>query len=197
MTTPRKAAPANEYEADELQMHIDNTRRLYDQKRAIELLLLRKVKAGKYSHALAPKAFLYVAEAGAKDYRREYGADDPRSFNPATRLVVAKAFVREFEAEHDIKVANPAKRRMTMADVKRRAAAAGSHYFDRGNSKFFGGDRFSGPYAGPGGVFFVQSNKSGISVRPVESDGRIGYLAGNYSSVVSARAAAKAMAKRA
>lgn len=117
----RKPAPANEYEADELQLHIDNTRRLYDQKRAIEMLLLRKVKAGKYSHTLAPKAFLYVAEAGAKDYRREYGADDPRSFNPATRLMVAKAFVREFEAEHDIKVANPAKKRARKAPARKPA----------------------------------------------------------------------------
>jgi hypothetical protein len=124
MPTKRKPAPANEYEADELRMHIDNTRKLYDQKRAIEMLLLRKVKAGKYSHALAPKAFLYVAEAGAKDYRREYGADDPRSFNPATRMMAAKEFVREFEGESEFRdaggkrIANPSRKRKSTAKRK-------------------------------------------------------------------------------
>lgn len=121
----RKPAPANEYEADELRMHIDNTRRLYDMKRAVELSLLRKARAGKYSSVLAPKAFLYVVTAGAKDYRREYGADDPRSFNPATRLMAAKDFVKEFEGEMEFREAigrqrNPARRRTTAA--RRRAA---------------------------------------------------------------------------
>lgn len=116
----RKTAPANESEADELRMHIDNTRRLYDQKRAIEKSLLRKVKVGKYNHALAPKAFLFVTTEGAKDYRREYGGDASASFTPATRLMAAKEYVREFEGEQEFRDAkgvhrNPSPRRKAPA----------------------------------------------------------------------------------
>jgi len=47
-----------------------------------------------------------------------------------------------------------------MADVRARAKASGSHFFDRGNSQFgLTSDKFFGPYVGPGGVFFVQHHK--------------------------------------
>jgi len=62
---------------------------------------------------------------------------------------------------------------MTMADVKALANRAGSHYFDRGNSKFFGGDKFFGPYVGSGGIFFAQFNKSGWSIKELTAAHRI------------------------
>lgn len=115
MPTKRKPAPANEAEAYELQLHIDNTARLYNFKREIERSLLRKVKSGKYNHALAPKAFLYVVDEGARDYRKENRMVG--GFNPATRLMVAKSFVRHFEGEEEFsdaggkRVANPSRKR--------------------------------------------------------------------------------------
>lgn len=44
--------------------------------------------------------------------------------------------------------------RLTMADLKRRVTRAGSPFFSRENSRGMG-DRFWGPYVGPGGIFFV------------------------------------------
>ncbi len=77
-----------------------------------------------------------------------------------------------------------AKRRLTMADVKRLSLATGSPYFSRESSKFWGGDKFYGPYVGPGGTFFVQHNKAGWKIkeltskndiRTVQYDGPVGY----------------------
>lgn len=119
MPTKRKPAPANEAEAYELQLHIDNTARLYRFKREVENSLLRKVKSGKYNHALAPKAFLYVVDEGARDYRKENRMVG--GFGPATRLMVAKDFVRHFEGKEEFReaggkrVANPSRKRKAAA----------------------------------------------------------------------------------
>ena len=93
--------------------------------------------------------------------------------------------------------------RITMPDVKR--ANARYHrernddfsYFDRKTSKFFGGDKFSGPYVGLGGTFFVQQNKAGINIKRAMPSGAIQsvYDAGSFRSVEDARAAAKKLAK--
>lgn len=55
----------------------------------------------------------------------------------------------------------------TMAYVKARSRETGSPYFDRETSRFFGREQFWGPYVGPGGVFFVQRNRGGVSVKEV------------------------------
>ena len=56
MPAKRPIAPANEAEAYELHLHLDNTERLYRQRLAIEDLLRRKALKGKYDGSLAPKA---------------------------------------------------------------------------------------------------------------------------------------------
>jgi hypothetical protein len=111
MPTKRTTAPANDAEAYELRLHVDNTSRFYFQRRAVEDSLLRKVKAGKYNHALATKAFLYVVDAAARDYRKENRMVG--GFSPATRMMVAKDLVDGFEGEFDVKVANPSRKRKT------------------------------------------------------------------------------------
>lgn len=71
---------------------------------------------------------------------------------------------------------------LTMADIKRRAKAAGSHYFDKGTKAAFGVDRFFGPYSGKGGTFFVQQNKTGWSIKRFGEDDRIHPVA--YDGIV-------------
>lgn len=64
------------------------------------------------------------------------------------------------------------KKRTTMSDIRYAAKNAGSSYFDRGNSRFFGGDKFAGPYEGPGGLFFVNSNNAGHMIKKVTLEPR-------------------------
>lgn len=104
-----RAAVGNEAEARELELWIDNTRKLYDRKRAAEEALLKKVRSGRYDHALAPKMFMYVVAEGAKDYQREFG-QMTGGFRPATRMMVAKAFVKGFEGESEFREAKASAR---------------------------------------------------------------------------------------
>ncbi len=220
-----RAAVGNEVEARELELYIDNTRKHYDRKREAEMALLKKVRSGRYNHALAPKMFMYVVTDAAKAYGREHGSGDDglRIFNPATRMMVAKSFVESFEGESEFRDAKAAARapkarkrpaakrnagpRMTMADIKQRNKSyhrskdQDFSYFDRKTSKFFGGDKFSGPYSGEGGTFFVQKNKAGINIKRALPSGEIrgmhhdeeGFY--GYRTVEDARDAAKRMAK--
>lgn len=88
--------------------------------------------------------------------------------------------------------------KLTMADIRRRANAAGSHYFDRGATKFFGGDKFFGPYKGKGGTFFVNKTGAGWSVQRFGEDDRVHpvpYHFPNDAAGVNIREFAKRMAK--
>jgi hypothetical protein len=70
-------------------------------------------------------------------------------------------------------------RRLTMADVRalnlsyHSDKGDGFSYFDRGNTRLFGPEKFYGPYVGPGGTFFVQNNKTGVNVKQVRATGEI------------------------
>ena len=89
----------------------------------------------------------------------------------------------------------------TMADVKRanieyhRRRGDGFSFFDKDTSRFFGPEKFHGPYAGPGGIFFVTASKRGVTVRRVRPTGDIDSPIGDFRHVEDARDAAKAMAK--
>lgn len=93
--------------------------------------------------------------------------------------------------------------RPTMADIKRankeyhEDRGEKFHFFDAANRRFFGPEKLYGPYYGPGGVFFVTSNKSGILVREVGPDGdmRTDRQTESFRHVEDARDAAKALAK--
>ena len=95
--------------------------------------------------------------------------------------------------------------RITMADVKRanaryhRERGEDWSYFDRKTSRFFGGDKFTGPYVGLGGVFFVQKNKAGINIKRVRPSGAVEsvseFIGHEFRSTESARNVAKALAK--
>lgn len=93
------SGPADETAARELQLFIENDAELYRQQfTPILLNLLRKMKAGKYNHALAPRLWLYLVDNGAHKYTREFGSEDalmPDLFNLNTRRLVAQRLADE------------------------------------------------------------------------------------------------------
>jgi hypothetical protein len=97
----------------ELKIYVDNTYALYALKTAIEKNLSKKKASGKYDSSKAPKAFLYLADEGAKRYAKEFAS--PREafqiFSAATRRDVAARLAKDFEDEYAI--VHPNARRRT------------------------------------------------------------------------------------
>lgn len=96
------AEELDEHAATELSLYIDNDGDLYRQMTVPILKNLANKKAqGKYNHALAIKAFMYLADAGAKKYAKEFDSAGNwyRIFNVPTRKEVAKDAAHAFEAE--------------------------------------------------------------------------------------------------
>jgi len=92
-------------ESVELQIYIDNDRRLYDQKFAIQKNLATKFARGIYSHTLAPQAFAHVIERGAREYAKEFGSSEKewnRIFSKKDRDDLAGYFTDEFEIENKL-----------------------------------------------------------------------------------------------
>jgi hypothetical protein len=83
----------------------------------------------------------------------------------------------------------------TMTYVKAMNRKTGSDYFSRESSRFFGGDKFYGPYVGPGGVFFVQVNKTGVKIKEVNTSWRINTYDIKPTSLDGARDWAKHLAR--
>lgn len=96
-----------------------------------------------------------------------------------------------------------AKFKVTMADV--RTANERFHkdrgddfsFFDKKTVRPFGGDKFYGPYSGPGGTYFVVSNRFGLHIKKFQANGDIDSVreGTDFHSAESARAAAKKLAK--
>ena len=87
-------------------------------------------------------------------------------------------------------------KRMTMADVRRKNAAAGQFYFSRATTRFFGRERFFGPYVGPGGVFIVKSgDRTGTKVLEVLSTGEISAPIDFTGDIDEKRAFARGLAR--
>ena len=83
----------------------------------------------------------------------------------------------------------------TISYLKEMSRARGSPYFSRASSRFFGGDTFYGPYVGPGGVFFVQRNNAGITLKEVEDDWTIRTLGRVDAGLAGVREEAQARAR--
>jgi len=95
--------PADEHAATELVMYIENTSELSPdgpsgQGRSVLLNALRKWKKGTYDPERAVKLFEYLAEAGAKQYAKEFGEAKEWStmFTSATRHEAAKQLEESF-----------------------------------------------------------------------------------------------------
>jgi hypothetical protein len=91
---PRAVQIAKLYE---LELYIDNVQPLYERKMAMWQNLVRKLDAGKYSRAKAPKLFRYLADDAAKRYAKEFGYEG--GFDVFTRNALSKNLVEEFEGE--------------------------------------------------------------------------------------------------
>lgn len=88
-----RSGPVDETALRELDLYAENTSELYAQKKAILANIKRKLASGKYDHALAPKLWMYWADAAAKRYVKEFSAPGDKVdsvFNKATRMAFAK-----------------------------------------------------------------------------------------------------------
>lgn len=68
---------------------------------SVEANLMKKWRKGTYDHTKAPKAWMYVADAGAKTYTRTFGGSGYGSFgcfDKATRQAVAQEMADDFHA---------------------------------------------------------------------------------------------------
>jgi len=100
------SGPADETAAHELELYIDNDRNLYFQQfiPIVKNLMLKRRK-GVYDRELAVKLFMYLMDAGAKKYVREFGTAGQKidaMFNKNTRLLAARAFRDSFENEAEL-----------------------------------------------------------------------------------------------
>lgn len=96
-----RGSTVDEHAATELSLYIENEYSLIGAPnsigKSIDANLRKKIAAGTYDQRLAPKAWLYLIEAGAKKYTKELGGG---SFNLATRMQVAKDFAIAWEQEN-------------------------------------------------------------------------------------------------
>lgn len=104
---PRAREPVDEHAATELQLYIENDYELVGADNSlgknIERMLMKKVAKGKFQVLPSVKAWMYLIDAGAKKYAKEFGDGEhayPRMFNKPTREKVATIWARDFAQEH-------------------------------------------------------------------------------------------------
>lgn len=92
-------------EAAELKLYIDNDGDLYRQ-RTVPIMknLMKKMKNGTFDPSLAVQGFMYLVDAGAQAYNREFGSDTKwhQMFPKETRQQVAQWLVDDFVAEAEL-----------------------------------------------------------------------------------------------
>jgi hypothetical protein len=92
------AAQADKNAAEELKLFIDNDGSLYRQQTtSIFKNLITKVGRGTYDSSKAVTLFMYLVEAGAKKYAKEFGGTWNLMFSVPTRKLVAAAMRDDFE----------------------------------------------------------------------------------------------------
>jgi hypothetical protein len=123
--------------ARELELYATNSGDLYRQQ-ALPIIrnLAAKIVKGTYDSALAPKAWMYLAEGAAKGYSREFG---PCRFSRAT-LAATAALLADSYAEHiadevtDLQNA----RTYTVGAISNLHDEAGGFFFSRETMRFYG-----------------------------------------------------------
>lgn len=83
-------------ESRELEIHIMNNQRLYNNLIYRYRNLTRKKHKGTYDPKLAPKMFLILADEAAKDYAKTYGGHS-RMFSKEDRIQTAVELTNDFE----------------------------------------------------------------------------------------------------
>ena len=91
----------------ELELFIDNDAELYRQQAThIFRNLARKARKGTYDPNLSPRLFMYLVDAGARRYWREFGDSDSQAwhkvFSKPDRMRLAVHMARIFENEYDL-----------------------------------------------------------------------------------------------
>jgi hypothetical protein len=89
----------------ELVLFLENDPEMYRQQDAVVKNLVRKMRGGRYDHALAPKLWQYWVDAGAKRYLHEFDAPSARIqdvFPIQTRQQVAQYFADQFRDEAEL-----------------------------------------------------------------------------------------------
>jgi hypothetical protein len=102
-----RSTEVDEHAANELELYIDNDEPLYRQWQAIVRNLWKHQKRGRYDSERAADGFMYLVDAGAKKYVKEFGdLEDvtlPRAtkwnvmFDMPTRRAVAREYAKSFE----------------------------------------------------------------------------------------------------
>ena len=82
----------------ELDLHLENTSSLHNQKTSIIANVKRRMKSGKYDPKLAPKLWLYWVDAGAKSYVKELGGSVQAQFPKKLREELAADLARQYAA---------------------------------------------------------------------------------------------------
>lgn len=86
----RKGGEVDEHAKTELDLYMENTSELYNQKLSILKNISRRLKNGTYDHSLAPKLWLYWVKSGAQRYQKEFGSGGSPIFNTATKEALAQ-----------------------------------------------------------------------------------------------------------
>jgi hypothetical protein len=97
-----RRAPVDKNAAEELVLYTTSDSRFYKGIKATERMLAKRMRAGTYDKAKAPKAYLWVLNHSAKEYRKE-PIENPPTFNLPTREEAAKELARYFEVEYAIR----------------------------------------------------------------------------------------------
>ena len=101
----KKAAALDKDAIRELELYIDNTKKLYDVFMNMAKNLVNKQARGIYDSNKAVKLFEYLALQGAEAYVKEHGSKNDRAtdmFPKAERTEVAKGLRDYFEAEAEL-----------------------------------------------------------------------------------------------
>lgn len=103
LSNPRGPSDPDMIAARELELYINNDSTLYHQQFIpIVKNLMKRRAAGTYNREKAAKLFLYLADAGAKKYYKEYTSGTGFKFDLATRWAVAKSLRDSFEQEAEL-----------------------------------------------------------------------------------------------
>jgi hypothetical protein len=87
---------ADQHAATELDLYIENDEPLYRRTQECYRNLLRRQKRGTYDSTRAVALFQYIADEGAKKYKREFGSG---TFDKPTRTAVAVMMRDSFESQ--------------------------------------------------------------------------------------------------
>jgi hypothetical protein len=95
---PTMKPKLDEVAVRELELYVDNTRSLYDQKvKIFWKSMAAKVARKRYDHEKAVYGFLHLADRAAKQYAKEFGGTWHTMFPKPERMEVARTLRDEFE----------------------------------------------------------------------------------------------------